>query len=557
MEAANAARAHAEHHDAYIHVALHDRDVAFEAAKRRAVEKGVKPPARIDSTRGCEESARVIGGFWADFDIAGDGHAKPNLPTSEREIQLALERVPHKPSLVIRTGGGVHVWWLFKEPWELDTDSERSRATRRSRGWQAQLKGVLNRDMDATFDLARIMRPPGIMSKKRSFMVEVADERDLRYNPSDFEEWEAAHNTNARVAIQTGTFTIDPDAHPNFDKLQLLISLDARFAATWARKRRDLPSQSEYDLSLASMAARAGWKDQEVVNLLIAHRRIAGDKEKLRPDYFLLTLGKARNDSDPHSAALHLADALATPAESPEPQPVDGPAAAAATQGAAPTSAGAPTSSSNGTAPPAAQAPVTRRDLIDMIRRVCGVPVVRLVKWLADPPIYELQLTDARNITLGGVDAILNAGTFRSKVAAATNHVMPRLKDRAWEPVAQAFLRIVDEVDLGPDSDPSELIREWVRGYCAAHPPSTEDNYEAACRGRAPFEYQGATHLFLESFLAWCRSRGAADSRLGRFELSRGLKSLKADRTAVMYTRKKDGTERTSCSCYRLPDGLP
>ena len=60
-------------------------------------------------------------------------------------------------------------------------------------------------------------------------------------------------------------------------------------------------SPSAYNMSMATMAMQAGWSDQEVVNLLICWRRKHGHDLKLRENYYLMTLDKAREPIDPDS----------------------------------------------------------------------------------------------------------------------------------------------------------------------------------------------------------------------------------------------------------------
>ena len=74
-----------------------------------------------------------------------------------------------------------------------------------------------------------------------------------------------------------------------------MLNLQPQFAATWRRERKEFPSQSEYDMSLANMAARAGWSDEEIVALVVSHRREGGEPLRLdRPRYFTGLIGKAR-----------------------------------------------------------------------------------------------------------------------------------------------------------------------------------------------------------------------------------------------------------------------
>lgn len=95
--------------------------------------------------------------------------------------------------------------------------------------------------------------------------------------------------------VQSATFVLDPNACAPSGKLERLLAGNARFKLTWLRMRPELPSPSEYDLALASRAYRAGWIDQEVVDLLVQFRREGGDHEKIeRVDYYTKTLAKAK-----------------------------------------------------------------------------------------------------------------------------------------------------------------------------------------------------------------------------------------------------------------------
>ena len=54
---------------------------------------------------------------------------------------------------------------------------------------------------------------------------------------------------------------------------------DQKFKRSWEHRRPDMqdPSASGYDQSLANIALAAGWSDQEIANLMIAHRRKYGE----------------------------------------------------------------------------------------------------------------------------------------------------------------------------------------------------------------------------------------------------------------------------------------
>ncbi len=90
-------------------------------------------------------SARV---FWADLDFKKKGDPK--------RLITALKTFPMKPSMVVNSGNGVHLYWVLDEPYDLNTEDKRTR-------FECILKGIcdaLGGDRAVT-DSSRIMRVPG------------------------------------------------------------------------------------------------------------------------------------------------------------------------------------------------------------------------------------------------------------------------------------------------------------------------------------------------------------------------------------------------------------
>ncbi len=107
--------------------------------------------------------------FGADFDLDGPGHKKSGLFRSEEEILELIGKLPLQPTVLVHTGGGLQAWWCFKEPWELESDAERAHAERLSRGWANFLRSearARGRELDAVWDLARVLRVPGTFNHK-------------------------------------------------------------------------------------------------------------------------------------------------------------------------------------------------------------------------------------------------------------------------------------------------------------------------------------------------------------------------------------------------------
>ena len=122
-----------------------------------------------------------------------------------------------------------------------------------------------------------------------------------RFNLGDLDELlpplpASESSTNGQGPKQAAAGLIfNPDAQPPDGKFALLCEIDPKFLLTWNHQHDDLndTSQSGHDLSLAVRAVDAGWKDQEILDLLIANRRMFHGK-RVSDGYFLRTIARAR-----------------------------------------------------------------------------------------------------------------------------------------------------------------------------------------------------------------------------------------------------------------------
>lgn len=251
------------------------------------------------------ESADVIAivGAWADVDVAKPGATKPYFKT-RADAAMFLDALPIRPTMRIWTGAGYHAWWCFREPWIFAADAERAEAATLLRRWQVYLRtraAGVGATIDATHDLARVLRPAGTINHKWNQPVALETADGPRCNPSDLEDLggDLLPDDEPTVHHAAGPdihFRLDQNASPPPVAFVQLCARHPRFARTWRRERDDLRdrSGSGYDQALASIAARAGWTDQDIVDLLIAHRRQHGNALKLRADYYVRTLRRAR-----------------------------------------------------------------------------------------------------------------------------------------------------------------------------------------------------------------------------------------------------------------------
>lgn len=153
----------------------------------------------VTAGRTLNESVTGLFGLWADIDIAGEGHADAHYPPDVDAARKVLDAVGLTPTLIVHTGGGLHVWWLFGEPWLIreadDPEREHARMTALAADWvltvryRAEMLGRYK--IDSVRDLARLLRPAGTTNRKitdNPRRVEILEHNPSAvYEPADFE----------------------------------------------------------------------------------------------------------------------------------------------------------------------------------------------------------------------------------------------------------------------------------------------------------------------------------------------------------------------------------
>jgi hypothetical protein len=134
-----------------------------------------------DEPKGTKEHTVVIPGLWVDLDVKS--------PEQEQEVIALLGRFEHKPSVVVKSGGGFHGYWLFREPEELTSLEDCARIEQYLRGMAEVLGGD-----PVVAEIARVLRVPGTYNHKFTppkpvSILRFAPER--RYVLSDFGSYRA------------------------------------------------------------------------------------------------------------------------------------------------------------------------------------------------------------------------------------------------------------------------------------------------------------------------------------------------------------------------------
>lgn len=142
------------------------------AKQKKDVYFGVTPskvPYIGSSGRGKAEDSAALMSLWADVDLASGVHsAQSNNPPDVATVEKLLKNLK-TPSIAVQSGGGLHLYWLLDEPVLITDDESRKKAAALAENWQQSIRKVFAAQgytLDATADLARLLRVPGTFNYK-------------------------------------------------------------------------------------------------------------------------------------------------------------------------------------------------------------------------------------------------------------------------------------------------------------------------------------------------------------------------------------------------------
>lgn len=367
----------------------------YAEGRKAGVFVGVLP--RASATAGT--SANVLPGLavWADLDF--DGYL-----SGEPEARERLSRLPFQPTLIVRTGHGLHVYFVLREPEAPDVLSRLS----------ARLAYAVGGDH--VHDPARILRVPGTMNMKdpaHPVRVEIESwEPSRRYNPSELME---------ALPEPPKETTPDPDTEeelpPDIVILETLTERVKNLIDTNARVRNLFVGQgkpetdengrvldttsSGYDLSFVMSLVRHGVRDFSELGNALWHRADDAARTKgLR--YIARTVRRA----------LELVPERKKAKKAEEFQP-------------------------NFT-----------------VERVCAFD--------SNPPQIVLEIGGGKVILT--VSELLSVGRFRTRFVEVLRWVprLPRDPD-TWEEIVNGWLAQAEVIPQPPEASPEELVKAEIQ----------------------------------------------------------------------------------------------
>lgn len=225
---------------------------------------------------------------WADLDFK-------DYADGEAEARERIKQLPIPPSIIVRSGHGLHLYWLLREATDPKELSELSRG----------LAGVLGGDH--AFDAARLLRLPGTLNRKdpeHPIPVEVeVFEPERAYNPSEIQDaldmlgWDPGRGSGAVAAtapqaviheqMSVGVLAL-LDRHAG---LRQIFDGKGKPAVGADGKELDCTS-SGYDFSFALDLAKRGITDPSELATAIACRPDGAARGK-GPEYIQRTVASA------------------------------------------------------------------------------------------------------------------------------------------------------------------------------------------------------------------------------------------------------------------------
>jgi hypothetical protein len=229
---------------------------------------GLRRLGLTEHQQGGRKDVIALPALVLDIDFADRwAHKAQNLPADLDEAAVLLDDVPD-PSIVVGTGNGVHLYWLFKEPLLLNTTAQRLAAAKAVKKFQG---GIIARaqehgwHLDDTHSIQRVWRVPGFINRKNDKPVELWHcDADVRYDLAELGlKVKGAEWTTAPTPIPVPSVSWDQE-EANLselrDQLQMIRS-DMRWhkAIQAALKGESMAKPGARDLTLQGVCSTIAW----------------------------------------------------------------------------------------------------------------------------------------------------------------------------------------------------------------------------------------------------------------------------------------------------------
>jgi hypothetical protein len=232
------------------------------------------------------------------------------------------------------------------------------------------------------------------------------------------------------------------------------------------------------------MAAYAGWTIQEIVDLLIAHRRkykdLDGSNKEQRFDYLERTARKAwldAQDKERREASKALLTVRADEVQESVETTVE---------------------------TPAEEIPSTPEAVWEAISAALGLDVSGMRKFSADEPIYWMTI-GGTEYEIGTIENITSWSRFQNKIATHTGRAIPVFKGTAWSGLWSRMLMSAQTVNIADGGSARVLYADrflqWLENQTVIKVAVEMEMGE----GGTVYECGRYTYFSLDDFYRWLK----------------------------------------------------
>jgi D5 N terminal like/RepB DNA-primase from phage plasmid len=224
-----------------------------------------------------KENVEELPMLFADIDLK-------DVEETVEQLEVKLKQLRKPPSVMVRSGNGLHALWLLKEAVELQSDGMIDRVETALK----LLADVVGGDHQVT-EVARLLRLPGTHNTKHGEFreVSVSHQSELRYELDDLEEWLGEQSPiilrKERLRAVTAGQAGEEDPYLAYYKeagIKTPIDVKARLDAMMYMGGGDAAIHAT-QIAVAASLVNSGHTDDEIVELLIAATKAAaGDYGK-------------------------------------------------------------------------------------------------------------------------------------------------------------------------------------------------------------------------------------------------------------------------------------
>lgn len=506
-----------------------------------------------------------IPGLYLDIDIKNPLHKKENLPESIDEAIALATFDGLLPSLIVNSGHGIHVYYLFDDFWHFSCDEERQKAQDLNILLHETVKARAESNgwiIDSVFDFARVLRLPGTYNMKDPNdirMCYIEEDNECTYSISHIDDAlkklskqfipekpkqsiEKSATFYTDIKELSDALFLDASNEPDqakLDDLKVIFSDD--FNKDWENIKNQFTSDtspSAYDMKLAIKAAQMGWPDQEICNLMIAHRNYQGHDLKIKnKQYYARSILSARSYAK-KMAEKQAAKTNAELADPPEQEDQEDKITSNFVD--------------------------EKETLYASINARLGygdLKIIEIIKYIEDPePIYYMTIEiihkvtgfpTRRNATLGNSSALIEQRIFRKKLVDLGSRILKPLTRDEWLSLSNCLVEAAYERDIAPDSTDIGQINVWLCEYLRNKQPITP---EEAFDTKDPFVLNGVWYIFRDKFHKWAKYTMGSMDTIKTFSLN--LKRFGANPDDVYIADPTNPNKKIHVSVWKLPPGF-